>query len=189
VKLSHVFTHEHILQWEQEELVKTLDAILHLGEKLKVLLVQFPVRQVMQEEAAETFFSSLRRIYNGDLVCEPHHQSWVTAKGLALFKRHAVVKVHSDPDSTYKTHDDAKAPLVYYRLHGAPDIYESDYSFKEIKHIADQLLKASEEGKSCWCIFDNTKFGRATHNALDLAKILHQSSHHSSMYTASDLLI
>ena len=54
----------------------------------------------------------------------------------------------------------------YFRLHGAPRIYYSDYAADEIARYARRMSLKS------WCIFDNTALGAATANALALARAL-----------------
>ena len=58
--------------------------------------------------------------------------------------------------------------LVYYRLHGAPRVYFSDYPPERLAHYAERL-RGSE---NAWCIFDNTALGAATANARALGAIL-----------------
>ncbi len=57
--------------------------------------------------------------------------------------------------------------LSYYRLHGSPEMYSSDYSAAYLERLA-QALRATARAAPIWCIFDNTALGAATANALDL---------------------
>jgi uncharacterized protein YecE (DUF72 family) len=52
--------------------------------------------------------------------------------------------------------------LTYRRWHGSPVIYESAYPPETLEALAARL---AAEGET-WCIFDNTKFGAATRDAL-----------------------
>jgi uncharacterized protein YecE (DUF72 family) len=61
--------------------------------------------------------------------------------------------------------------LAYYRLHGSPRIYWSEYEPARLAAIAEQLREATAAGER-WCIFDNTTLGAATGNALALARLL-----------------
>jgi uncharacterized protein YecE (DUF72 family) len=57
--------------------------------------------------------------------------------------------------------------LVYYRLHGSPEMYASAYSDTYLDALA-QTLRAAAQAAPTWCIFDNTALDAATANALDL---------------------
>ena len=59
--------------------------------------------------------------------------------------------------------------LVYFRFHGSPVIYRSDYADR-LDAISRQLAKAA--AKEVWCIFDNTVQNHALANALALAGML-----------------
>ena len=60
--------------------------------------------------------------------------------------------------------------MVYYRLHGSPDMYYSSYDAAYLDRLADRLRHV---GRSpVWCIFDNTARGAATLNAIELNDIL-----------------
>ena len=58
--------------------------------------------------------------------------------------------------------------MVYYRLHGSPRMYYSSYSDAYLKTLASRLNQLARGKAPVWCIFDNTAFGVAYANALDL---------------------
>ena len=60
---------------------------------------------------------------------------------------------------------------MYYRLHGAPRVYYSAYSEKELEALATNLTQPTRSAP-VWCNFDNTAVGAATVNALDLLRRL-----------------
>jgi uncharacterized protein YecE (DUF72 family) len=60
--------------------------------------------------------------------------------------------------------------VVYYRLHGSPDMYYSSYDAGYLERLANRLHQARRA--SVWCIFDNTARGAATLNAIDLIERL-----------------
>ena len=55
--------------------------------------------------------------------------------------------------------------LVYFRLHGSPEIYRSAYPAERLESVANSLVAACGFART-WCIFDNTTLGAATGNAL-----------------------
>ncbi len=62
--------------------------------------------------------------------------------------------------------------FVYYRLHGAPRTYWSNYAEDELREIASELAAHRAAGARVWCVFDNTAQGFAAANALALKKRL-----------------
>ncbi len=61
--------------------------------------------------------------------------------------------------------------LVYYRLHGSPRMYYSDYPDAYLDELA-RTLAAAARSAPVWCIFDNTALGAATANALKVVERL-----------------
>jgi uncharacterized protein YecE (DUF72 family) len=57
--------------------------------------------------------------------------------------------------------------LTYYRLHGQPRMYYSEYSDEYLAGLAARLRAQSAHAQA-WCIFDNTALGHAWSNALEL---------------------
>jgi uncharacterized protein YecE (DUF72 family) len=55
--------------------------------------------------------------------------------------------------------------FAYWRLHGSPKIYYSDYLPPALKTLA-QRLRPND-----WCIFDNTMGGHALGNALETQRL------------------
>lgn len=77
----------------------------------------------------------------------------------------------ADPELVYVNKNlgaQLEKDLIYYRLHGSPEIYKSNYSDDFISKVQSRLQEAQQSGKKAWCIFDNTTFGYATQNALKL---------------------
>ena len=64
--------------------------------------------------------------------------------------------------------------MSYYRLPGSPRIYYSAYSEEDLAALAEKIRVDAEEGRTVWCIFDNTTLGAATGNALALTSRLVQ---------------
>lgn len=168
VKLSNYFTQEHELAVSGELLKDSLDRISGLGEKWGVLLVQLPPSLVFKDLVAERFMDRLRELYDGFVVWEPRHSSWAKPQALRLLKKYKIAKVFSDPDKCPVFEDVYEAaPIKYFRLHGTPEIYKSRYDMSFLSQIAPQL-----DARSSWCIFDNTTFGFAMENALELQQML-----------------
>ena len=67
--------------------------------------------------------------------------------------------------------DDARGPIVYYRLHGSPRKYWSRYEPDRLSRWAVELTGFSPPAEA-WCIFDNTASGAAAENALQLTELI-----------------
>jgi uncharacterized protein YecE (DUF72 family) len=164
-KLPRAITHNARLKAVEDPLEKFLGEVSGLGGKLGPLLVQLPPNLAFETKIAAGFFAGLRARFDGPLACEPRHASWFAKEAEALLQKHKVARVVADP---------APAPgadkpggwrgFAYFRWHGAPVMYRSDYPPARLAALAAQL-KADD-----WCIFDNTADGAATLNALSLQK-------------------
>jgi uncharacterized protein YecE (DUF72 family) len=109
-----------------------------------------------------------RERFSGGVVVEPRHKSWFTPAAGEILRRFHIARVAADPAVV----PDAGEPggweeLKYYRLHGSPRVYWSEYSPDYLARLAERLTSVST-GHDTWCIFDNTAHNWATPNALDL---------------------
>jgi uncharacterized protein YecE (DUF72 family) len=64
------------------------------------------------------------------------------------------------------------AECVYFRMHGVPRTYYSDYSAQRLRELAAQVMEAARHAPQVWCILDNTALGHALGNALALQRQL-----------------
>jgi uncharacterized protein YecE (DUF72 family) len=170
VKLSRVYTHSR--EWKTTDLLHTVDGYLHLGQKLAVILVQLAPRHHFDLAQDRELFAAIRRIYEGPIVVEPRHKSWAAHEAHVLMHDMQVGKVHADPERCPDLKPEFESPISYWRLHGSPEIYASDYDYHFLQKLGEKLQKEKAGGQDSWVIFDNTKFGRATHNALELVNLL-----------------
>lgn len=164
VKVPRSITHDRQLHRVHGLLKQFLDECSGLGNRLGPLLVQLPPSLNFSERTVAAFFDRVRRTFDGPVVCEPRHPSWLHDAAENLFRRYRIARVAADP---------ARAPgferpggwdgLIYFRLHGSPRVYWSSYSADRLVALARYL----GSGDSCerWCIFDNTASGAALDNA------------------------
>lgn len=150
-----------------------LDAFLAqargLGGKLGPLLFQLPPTLAFDPQAVRRFFAMLRTRFEESVVCEPRHPSWFTAQADELLAEFRISRVAADPAVA----DAAAEPggwggLRYFRLHGSPRTYYSEYRPDQLERFARRLAGAKTKPHPAWCIFDNTAAGAATANALAL---------------------
>jgi uncharacterized protein YecE (DUF72 family) len=173
VKLPRAITHDQALVASDVLLQVFLEEVAGLGSRLGPLLVQLPPSLGYDAEHVDEFLATLRRLHAGAVACEPRHESWFGAEADEMLRRHAVARVAADPARVPAVADPGGDPgLVYYRLHGSPRMYYSEYEPERLALIAERVRDARVEAGERWCIFDNTTLGAATGNALALARIL-----------------
>jgi uncharacterized protein YecE (DUF72 family) len=170
VKLWQQFTHKERLSLPAlENFQRVLEGMSHLEEKLAVVVVQLPPSLSFQAKVAENFFITLRKYYKGQLVLEPRHESWNQDKVWNFMKDLKINKVMADPElCPYR--GQSIFDCAYFRLHGTPEVYKSNYDLARLKSYHQELTTYPDKIAK-WCIFDNTTFGFATKNALEFKEI------------------
>jgi uncharacterized protein YecE (DUF72 family) len=168
VKLPKTVSHAGLASPIAETVRRFADEVAGLGEKLGVILIQFPPSLAFDIDLAADFFRTIGSHIPGRLACEPRHRSWFDEDANAMLAGLRIARVAADPAVS----PDAAVPggwqgLRYHRLHGSPDIYRTEYGMAAIQKIYSAVLIEAESGEP-WCIFDNTTFGFATSDALKL---------------------
>ncbi|WP_375413622.1 DUF72 domain-containing protein [uncultured Bradyrhizobium sp.] len=176
VKVPKSITHEAGLTDCGTLLDRFVDEVTGLGRKLGVLLVQLPPKSALDKPTANGFLRDLRARIDIDIALEPRHPSWFAPGVDAWLSEQGIARVAADPARV----DGAGRPggstkLVYYRWHGSPRIYYSDYGAAALAALKQRLQNDGARDVPAWCIFDNTAAGAALGNALDLAR---QLQHH-----------
>lgn len=166
VKMPKTITHEKRLADCDDILARFLDEVAGLGDKLGVLLVQLPPRAAFDAKAADAFFDALRKLDATPVALEPRHASWFAPDVDRWLDSRRIARVAADPAPV----DGAGEPggwsgLRYYRWHGSPRIYHSEYDAAALESLHRRLSTAAG---AAWCIFDNTASGAALGNALTL---------------------
>jgi uncharacterized protein YecE (DUF72 family) len=169
VKVPKVITHERRLADSAEPLDSFLAEIAGLGAALGPLLVQLPPSLAFDKAVAGAFFGALRARYDGLVACEPRHVSWFESEADALLVDNRVARVGADPARAPNAAVPSGWPgLAYWRLHGSPRMYFSEYGPDFLADLAKRLANA---GVEAWCMFDNTASGAALGDALALQKL------------------
>ena len=147
----------------------TIDGFLaevrELGDKLGPILLQFPPNAAFERARAEELFGNIRRLFAGEAVCEPRHSTWFKPEASELLRTHAISLVAADPVPTENAPQVLDQQSRYYRLHGSPQIYYSNYPDAFLDRFHEHLARSDEKP---WVIFDNTALGAAYSNALAL---------------------
>jgi uncharacterized protein YecE (DUF72 family) len=167
VKAPRLLTHESCLEETGAPLAQFVHEIGGLGKKLGCVLVQLPPSLSYDPRTVETFFTALRARYRGPLVCEPRHPTWFTGAADRRLEAHGVGRVAADPPCAEDGGEPAASMrVIYYRLHGSPQMYYSSYSDAYLDRLVERLTSSLRI--PVWCVFDNTARGAATLNAIDL---------------------
>lgn len=167
VKVPKVITHVQRLQGCELLLDEFLAQCTALGDSLGCLLVQLPPSLVYDEAIATAFFQALRQRYAGAVVLEPRHASWLSADALLIEQK--IGRVAADPSPISGGGSPGGwSGIHYWRLHGSPRIYYSDYDPGRLQALAEHVHTSARAGIDTWCIFDNTASGFAVSNALTL---------------------
>jgi uncharacterized protein YecE (DUF72 family) len=170
VKLPRAITETHGLRDCDALLARFVEEVSGLGGKLGVLLAQLPPHLTYDPAVATDFFARLRGMTVAAIACEPRHPSWFTAEADVMMRHHDVARVAADPPRAPGDGTPGGRPgFSYWRLHGSPKIYYSDYIPAALDTVAAQLRHAKADA---WCIFDNTAAFAALGNALDLRERL-----------------
>ncbi|HEY5721218.1 MAG TPA: DUF72 domain-containing protein [Allosphingosinicella sp.] len=177
VKLPKAISHERKLVDCADLVLRFLDEVSALGDKLAILLLQLPPKLEYDPALAEPFFNHLLPLTRARLVCEPRHPSWFEPGPDALLDRLGVARVAADPARV----PPAALPggwrgLTYFRLHGSPVMYRSSYDDGRLDAYAATIRADLDAGRETWCIFDNTASSAAAGDALSLMAKLDDES-------------
>jgi uncharacterized protein YecE (DUF72 family) len=171
VKMPKAITHEAGLAGCDALLDRFVDEVTGLSGKLGVLLVQLPPKSALKKRIAHAFFRDLRARIDTNVVLEPRHASWFAPGVDGWLAERGVARVAADPAPVAG----ADKPggwngIAYYRWHGSPRIYYSNYDASGLASLQRRLKE--DPARDVWCIFDNTAAGAALGNALELKQSL-----------------
>jgi uncharacterized protein YecE (DUF72 family) len=171
VKIPKVISHESRLRAYREVLDRFCLEIAGLGSKLEVVLLQLPPRLVFESRVAGKFFRDLRARLDALIACEPRHSSWGSDRANEFLVRCGVARVAADP-CAWAGGDvpGGSEAFTYFRQHGSPRMYYSNYDDEALRRLSSQLKKTHVSRN--WCIFDNTVMGHAYANARALRALL-----------------
>ena len=114
------------------------------------------------------FFAHFRNKFSGPIVCEPRHLTWFSPHAEQLLIDFQIAHAAVDPAISPRVRTPGGWDGVsYYRLHGSPKMYYSNYSDEFLSELNSKLQRHAEYS-DVWCIFDNTAEFHATANALTL---------------------
>jgi uncharacterized protein YecE (DUF72 family) len=170
VKVPKSITHESQLNDCEALLDRFVSEVTGLGEKLGVLLIQLPPSHRLDKRVTRQFLRHLRMRIDTAVAFEPRHGSWFKTEIDDWLAKLKVSRVAADPAPTTEAHKPGGwAGLAYYRWHGSPRIYYSNYDETALASLRKDM-EIRRRDAEVWCIFDNTASGAALGNALELAR-------------------
>jgi len=135
-----------------------------LLDKLGPVLFQLPPQAVFTTDRLQLIIQQVDNSFMN--VIEFRHPSWWTKEvfdTLAAFNiSFCSISYPGLPDEVIINN-----PLVYYRFHGVPQLYKSEYDKKQLQKVA-QTISQSSMAASAFIYFNNTASGAAINNALYL---------------------
>lgn len=168
VKVPRALTHEGELTANPEVLDPFIEEIQGLDAKLALLLVQLPPKLEFDIASTRRFFNAIHRRIDVRLVCEPRHPSWGSQRADKLLADLEVPRVAADPPLWAGANEPGGCEkLAYFRWHGQPRKYYSDYGKECLATLERQMTQSP--ASQTWAIFDNTAHGFALSNALAVA--------------------
>lgn len=140
-----------------------------LKEKLSCVLFQLPPSFSYSEERLEKVLKHIDKSFQN--VIEFRHESWWREDVKQILAKHRISFCGvSFPKISF---DEAvvNVPLCYYRFHGVPVLFYSEYDEAFIERIYRQILAAGN-AKEAFIYFNNTASLAALHNAQYFQQLL-----------------
>ncbi|WP_027379465.1 DUF72 domain-containing protein [Chryseobacterium daeguense] len=169
IKIPKTISHEKRLKDCKEEISEFCHHVeAHLKEKLSGFLYQFPPSFKNTPENLDLILKNLD--FNFLNVIEFRHESWWRDEVFSILKENSIVFSGVSfpgnlPEDVIINHPE----ILYYRLHGKPVLYKSEYSEKFLNDLAEKIKDF--QGK-VFIFFNNTWGNAAIKNALYLKSIM-----------------
>ncbi|MBW8359001.1 MAG: DUF72 domain-containing protein [Weeksellaceae bacterium] len=169
IKIPKTITH---LKRLNETAVETADFSNHihegLKEKLGGFLFQLPPSFHFKEENLEKVLATVDNKYLS--VVEFRHKSWwIPEVYKALEEKNIVFSGVSFPKDIPRDFIINNKKFAYYRLHGVPVLFKSEYSDEELNDLSEKIRGST---RTVYVFFNNTWGTAAIKNRLALKKIL-----------------
>ncbi|WP_288442555.1 DUF72 domain-containing protein [uncultured Chryseobacterium sp.] len=169
IKIPKAITHQNRLENSKDEIVLFCNHIQNsLKDKLSGFLYQLPPSFKNTVENTERIINNLdSRFLN---VIEFRHSSWWQKEIFDLLKQYDIVFSGVSfpgnlPEDLIINHPE----ILYYRLHGKPVIYKSEYSNDFMDALAEKIKNTTQ---TSFIFFNNTWGTAAIKNSLYLKHIL-----------------
>lgn len=169
VKAPRIITHYKKFR-DAEELVKDFYRTIREGlkDKLGAVLFQLPPQIAYSTEALQNIIHNLDPSFEN--VIEFRHGSWWREN---VMKELANNKISFCGMSYPRLPEDViiNTDIVYYRFHGIPELYHSEYTKKQLDTTA-AIIRENKKVKKAYIYFNNTASLAAINNADYMSKVL-----------------
>lgn len=172
IKGSRVITHLKRLAEVEEETKRFFEHAAPLGDKLAVVLWQFPPSFRLDLARLDGFCRLLRDVAGGVRhAFEFRHASWFVPEVYRFLGElnHALCVADAP---RWPSCLEATADFVYVRFHGSHQLYSSCYTTAELEVWAQRISRWRDEGRDVFAYFNNDAGGFAVRNALELSGLL-----------------
>ncbi|WP_407431332.1 DUF72 domain-containing protein [Arcticibacter sp.] len=168
VKAPRTITHYRKFNDVQDIITRFYDLIqTGLQEKLAVVLFQLHPHYAYTEAHLDAMMNSLSPSFTN--VVEFRHPSWWNADVYRTFgERNIVFSGISHPTLPDDVISNSRS--LYYRFHGAANLYSSEYSTEEL--AAFVRLVEERDVSDAYIFFNNDIGGAAVRNAAELRKLI-----------------
>jgi len=169
IKIPKTISHEKRLENCKDEISEFCNHIeTHLKEKLAGFLYQFPPSFKNTDEHVSIILENLDfRFLN---VIEFRHETWWNEEIFKILKENKIIfSGVSFPGKLSEEVIINSEELLYYRLHGKPILYKSEYSEDFLNDLAEKIKKSDTK---TYVFFNNTWGNAAIKNGFYLQKIL-----------------
>lgn len=169
IKIPKTISHEKRLKDCKNEISEFCNHIqTHLKEKFSGLLYQFPPSFKNIQENIDEIINNLDFSFLN--VIEFRHESWWQDEIFELLKeKNIVFSGVSFPGNLSEEFIVNHPEILYYRLHGKPVLYKSEYNEEFLDDLAEKI---KSNNRKTFIFFNNTWGSAAIKNALYLKKIL-----------------
>lgn len=169
IKIPKTISHEKRMKDTKEEITAFCEHIqAHLKGKVSGFLYQFPPSFKNNAENLEIILENIDSNYL--TVIEFRHESWWNDDIFNVLKENNIVFSGVSfpgnlPEEVVINHPD----ILYYRLHGKPVLYKSEYSEEFLKNLTERIKESQHKA---FIFFNNTWGTSAIKNSLYLKDIL-----------------
>ncbi|MCX7926940.1 MAG: DUF72 domain-containing protein [Candidatus Omnitrophica bacterium] len=172
VKGWRFITHIQRLKKVKETLSIFVENVCGLKNKLGAILWQFPPSFKKDTVCLKKFLKMLTETKTRQ-VFEFRNQTWFDEEIYTLLEEHNGCLCIAHSGNRYPCKKIVTADFLYLRFHGAGQLYNSDYSDKELKEWANFAL--SSNVKTVFAFFNNDAYGYAVKNAQKFDHLLRET--------------
>ncbi|MBL7706683.1 MAG: DUF72 domain-containing protein [Taibaiella sp.] len=168
MKAPRLVTHLKRFQIEREE-INSFYELLESGlrEKLATILFQLPPSFSYTPERLDLICSRLDNRWHN--VLEFRHASWWQQAVFDRLQQQQLIFCGQNYPGTLPESAIINNELVYYRFHGKPVLYKSEYSPDVLRHTLDEIDKKADRA---FIYFNNTWGSAALHNSRQLQEMV-----------------